>query len=150
MRMLPGLSCICPLARCWSRLVAKQVTEKPPSPPVRTSLRPRISKNCLTTDRITGIMGNCSFHVWNVSLAINPLLLSKDISTRSPVSRSTNFRIGTRAWVTHSIESGTAILVLSRKPEIAYIFSFLSPNERTPVRLKLSDSSTRSISAVGR
>jgi hypothetical protein len=34
-----------------------------PCPPVRTSLRPRISKNCLTTSRITGIMGNCSFHV---------------------------------------------------------------------------------------
>lgn len=150
MRMLPALSCICPLGRCWSRLVTKQVTEKPPSPPVRTSLRPRISKNCLTTNRIAGIMGNCSFHVWNVSLAINPLLLSKDRSTRSPVTRSTNFRIGTRAWATHSIESGTAILVLSRKSEIAFIFPFLSPNEHIPVRLNLLDSSTRSISAIGR
>lgn len=80
------------LYRLLKKLVTKQVIENPPSPPLRTSLRPRINKKNLTTDRITGIMGNCSFHTWKVSAAIKPLLLSKDISTHSPVKLSTNFK----------------------------------------------------------
>lgn len=99
--------------------MTKQVIEKPPSPPVGTSLRPRINKNCLITARITGIIGYCDFHCWNVSLAIKPLSLSKDKSTRNPVSLSTYLRIGTRAEAMHSIELGTAIFVLLRKAENA-------------------------------